>query len=76
MKNFNRPTMIGQKAEQALREAVAEVVEGHLRRNLPLAVMRNGKAVFVPPNKLIRKPTRFKYPGADPYPTVSSESKS
>ncbi|OGH56043.1 MAG: hypothetical protein A3G34_13245 [Candidatus Lindowbacteria bacterium RIFCSPLOWO2_12_FULL_62_27] len=59
MKNVGRrPTPIGKKAERALREAVAEVVEGHRRRNLPLAVMRNGKAVFVPPDKLILKPRR------------------
>jgi len=36
-----------QKAVQALTEAVAEVVEDHRRRARPLAVWRDGKAVWV-----------------------------
>ncbi len=37
-----------QKATQALAEAVAEVVEDHRRRARPLALWRDGKAVWVP----------------------------
>ncbi len=37
-----------QKAMRALAEAVAEVVEDHRRRGKPLAVWRDGKAVWVP----------------------------
>jgi hypothetical protein len=37
-----------EKAMRALAEAVAEVVEDHRRRARPLAVWRNGKAVWIP----------------------------
>jgi hypothetical protein len=37
-----------QKAIRALAEAVAEVVEDHRHRAKPLAVWRDGKAVWVP----------------------------
>jgi hypothetical protein len=37
-----------QKAMHALTEAVAEVVEDHRRRAKPLAVWRDGKAVWIP----------------------------
>ena len=37
-----------QKALQALREAVAEAVEEHRRRGIPLAVWRDGRAVSIP----------------------------
>ncbi len=33
---------------RALTEAVAEVVEDHRRRGRPLAVWRDGKAVWIP----------------------------
>ena len=36
-----------QKAIQALADAVAKVVEDHRRRARPLAVWRDGKAVWV-----------------------------
>ncbi|HEY5912054.1 MAG TPA: hypothetical protein VJA21_15735 [Verrucomicrobiae bacterium] len=36
-----------QKAMRALIEAVAEVVEDHRRRAKPLAVWRDGKAVWI-----------------------------
>ncbi len=37
-----------QKAMQALADAVAEVVENHRRRGRPLALRRDGKAVWIP----------------------------
>ena len=36
-----------QKATQALSEAVAKVVQDHQRQNRPLAVWRDGKAVWI-----------------------------
>ena len=36
-----------QKAMQALSDAVAKVVEDHQRRGRPLAVWRDGKAVWI-----------------------------
>jgi hypothetical protein len=47
---MNRQTKssLTQKAMRALAEAVAEVVEDHRRRAKPLAVWRNGKAVWIP----------------------------
>lgn len=37
-----------QKAMQALSDAVAKVVEDHRRQARPLAVWRDGKAVWIP----------------------------
>lgn len=39
-------------AEQALREAVENVVRTHRRLGLPLVVWRDGKVVEVPPQTL------------------------
>lgn len=43
----NSPSKEGLKAEKALKMAVAGVIEEHRRLGLPIAVMRDGKAVFV-----------------------------
>ena len=47
---MKKPTKssLAEKAMQALVEAVAEVVEDHRRRDRPLAVWRDGKAVWIP----------------------------
>jgi hypothetical protein len=47
MKKTTR-TSLTQKAMQALTEAVAKVVEDHRQRGKPLAVWRNGEAVWMP----------------------------
>jgi len=47
MKKPNKSSLT-QKAMRALAEAVAEVVEDHRRRARPLAVWRDGKAVWIP----------------------------
>jgi hypothetical protein len=46
MKKTNKPSLT-QHAMQALTEAVAKVVEDHRRRAKPLAVWRDGKAVWI-----------------------------
>lgn len=51
----NRLSPTGRKALKALREAVAEVIREHRMRKLPIAVMRNGKPVFVRVDKLTGK---------------------
>ncbi len=45
-KNIKRS--LTQKAMQALGDAVAKVVEEHRRQARPLAVWRDGKAVWIP----------------------------
>jgi len=47
MKKSSKPSLT-QQAMQALADAVAKVVEDHRRRAKPLAVWRNGKAVWIP----------------------------
>ena len=47
MKATKKPTQHGLRAEKALQMAVAGVVEEHRRLGLPIAVMKDGKAVFV-----------------------------
>ena len=41
------------KAEMALKEAVAEAIAEHKRRGNPIAVWRDGKAVWIPPEEII-----------------------
>ena len=43
-----RPTPEGRKAERALQQAVAQVIEENRKLGLPVAVMRRGKAVLIP----------------------------
>ena len=43
----NSPSKEGRRAEKALKMAVAGVIAEHKRLGLPIAVMRNGKAVYV-----------------------------
>ncbi len=40
------------KAEMALKEAVAEAIAEHKRQGNPIAVWRNGKAVWIPPEEI------------------------
>ncbi len=47
MKNSQKPSLT-QQAMQALADAVAKVVEDHRRKARPLAVWRDGKAVWIP----------------------------
>jgi hypothetical protein len=47
MKSTNERTLT-QKATRALVNAVAKVVADHRRRGRPLAVWRDGKAVWIP----------------------------
>lgn len=47
MRKRNEPSLT-EKATQALTDAVAKVVEDHRRRDKPLAVWREGKAVWIP----------------------------
>jgi hypothetical protein len=55
-----------QKAMRALAEAVAEVVEDHRRRARPIAVWRDGKAVWISATKaeaLHETPTSYRQKG-------------
>ena len=46
MKKSNKPSLT-EKAMQALSDAVAKVVQDHQHRGRPLAVWRDGKAVWI-----------------------------
>lgn len=39
-----------EKAIAAMRDAVAKVIEEHRRDNLPLAIWRDGKVVWISPH--------------------------
>jgi len=47
MKPSSKPTREGKRAEGALKKAVADVIAEHKRLGVPIAVMKNGKAVYV-----------------------------
>ena len=62
MKNPTKSSLT-QKAMRALIDAVAKVVEDHRRQARPLAVWRNGKAVWIPPTEagsLRESPTSYR----------------
>ena len=46
--NAPKKPSLTQQAMRALSDAVAKVVEDHRRRRKPLAVWRDGKAVWIP----------------------------
>jgi len=52
--------LINLKAEKALKEAVAETIRDHQQTGHPLAIWRNGKAVWVSANKLLARKSRRK----------------
>ena len=41
------------KAEMALKEAVAEALAEHKRQGNPIAVWRNGKAIWIPAEEIV-----------------------
>jgi len=43
-----RPSRDGRRAEKALREAVAQVIEENRKLGLPVAVMKHGRALLIP----------------------------
>ena len=56
-------TSLTQKAMQALTKAVAKVVEDHRQRGKPLAVWRNGEAVWISletPGSLRETPPKYR----------------
>ena len=62
MRKRNKSSMT-EEAMQALREAVAKVVEDHRRRGIPLAVWHDGKAVSIPAEAagaLRERPTAYR----------------
>lgn len=52
MKKDNKNMSLGDMADEALRKAVARVVEEHRKSGEPLAVWRDGKVVRVPADQL------------------------
>lgn len=62
-----RNMSLGEMAEEALKKAVARVVEEHRRSGEPLAVWRDGEVVHVPADQLQRPGGRreSKLPGSE-----------
>jgi hypothetical protein len=52
MKKDHKNMSLGEMAEEALKKAVARVVEEHRKSGEPLAVWRDGKVVRVPADQL------------------------
>ncbi len=64
MKRTLKPTLTEQ-ASRALQEAVTKVLEDHRQRGRPLALWRDGKAVWVPVEEVTVLRACFKIVGAD-----------
>jgi hypothetical protein len=68
MKNNHKNMSLGDMADEALRKAVARVVEEHRKSGEPLAVWRDGKVVRVPADQLQgyeEAPGKESVPGRD-----------
>jgi hypothetical protein len=52
MKKDQKPTKEGRLAEQALKKAVAAAIEEKRRLGLPVAIMKNGRAVLIKADKI------------------------
>lgn len=48
----NKKLKMGEKAELAMREAVAEVILNHRKTKTPLAIWKHNKAVNISPFKV------------------------
>ncbi len=49
--------LLAYRAEEALREAVAEAIAEHRRNGVPIAIWRNGKVVRIPADQIeVREP--------------------
>jgi hypothetical protein len=56
-KRKRTPFLLAYKAEEALREAVAEAIADHRRNGVPIAIWRNGKVVRIPAEQIeVREP--------------------
>jgi hypothetical protein len=60
-RNGKKKSSLLAKAERALREAVAEVIETHRQDGEPLVVWRNGKVARILPDQLLVRETRARY---------------
>ncbi|HUK82246.1 MAG TPA: hypothetical protein VLZ12_06390 [Verrucomicrobiae bacterium] len=59
-KKKSPPSLLA-KAERALREAIAQVIESHRRDGEPLIVWRNGKVARIFPDRSVVRETRARY---------------
>ena len=50
--------LINLKAEQALKQAVAETIRDHARTGDPVVIWRNGRVAWVPAGQLLRRRRR------------------
>jgi hypothetical protein len=56
-KRKKMPSLLAYRAEEALREAVAEAIAEHRRNGVPIAIWRNGKVVRIPADQIeVREP--------------------
>jgi hypothetical protein len=49
------------RAEEALKEAVAEAIADHKRAGHPIVIWRHGKVVHVPPDQIVIRETKAEY---------------
>ena len=54
MKILPKPSRAGRRAEKAFRRAVAKVIDENRKLGIPIAVMRNGQAVLIPVEQVVR----------------------
>jgi hypothetical protein len=56
-KEKRTPPSLAYRAEEALRNAVAEAIAEHRRNGVPIAIWRNGKVVRIPAEQIeVREP--------------------
>lgn len=52
------------QAYEALQKAVAEAIAEHRRNGVPIAILRNGKVVRIPPEQIVLREPEVEYTGS------------
>jgi hypothetical protein len=63
MKNWRRKNHrpLAYRAEEALKEAVAEAIAEHRRNGVPIAIFRDGKVIRIPADEIVVRDSQAEY---------------
>ncbi len=59
-------TLLAYQAEKAFKEAVAEAIAEHRRNGVPIAILRDGKVVRIPPDQIMVRDVQAEYGKSSP----------
>lgn len=53
--------LLAYQAEEALKKAVAEAIAEHRRKGVPIAILRDGKVIRIPPDEIVVRNSQAEY---------------